>query len=124
MSVQTLTITDWLPPPVLNGSRQKHWAVLRKEADVAKKMAWAAARQARWTFVPGKVRLTVVFVFGVKRARDTDNTTARAKHLIDGLKKEFFHDDSTEWLELVVRAEVRRGVKQTVISLEPIGRES
>ena len=41
--------------------------------------------------------------------------------VVDGLVKgRFIEDDDTDHLELVVRAEVRKGVKQTEISLEPI----
>lgn len=116
---QTLLIEGWLPAPVLNGSRQKHWATLRKEALAAKTMAWTSAKQAGWVFVPGKVKLTVVFVFGVNRHRDTDNLYARAKHLVDGLKVMFFEDDDTDHLELVVLAVVLRGVKETRMLLEP-----
>lgn len=142
---QSLTIREWLPPPVLNGSRQKHWATLRKEAAAVKTMAWASAKQAGWTFVSGKVRLTVTFVFPVKRTRDTDNLVARAKHLVDGLKCRggmyvpvdtqgrmlgpaerriiaggFFTDDSVDWLELEVQAMVERGVKETRVSMEAV----
>lgn len=117
---QHLVIQSWLPAPVLNGSRQKHWAVLAKEAKAAKVMAWASAKQAGWVFMPDKVRLTVIFVFPVKRKRDTDNLYARAKHLVDGLKKVFFEDDCIEHLDLRVSAVVEPGVKQTRLTLEPV----
>lgn len=120
MTSQVAVIPDWLPPPVLNGSRQRHWASLRKEAEIGKTRAWAAARQAHWHFVPGKVRLYVTFTFNVKRFRDTDNLYARAKHLVDGLKGQFFTDDDADHLELVVHAEVLRGIKQTRLELLPL----
>lgn len=115
---QRCVIPDWLPPAVLNGSRQKHWSTLRKQALQTRTMVWASCKHAGWTRVDGKVRLTVLFVFPVKRRRDTDNTVARAKHLVDGIKGVFFEDDDTEHLELVVRAETRPGQKRTELLLE------
>lgn len=117
---QTLEIPGWLPPPVLNGSRQLHWSVLKRRADSTKLMAWTAARQAGWTRVPGRVRLTVTFVFTVNRRRDVDNMYARCKHLIDGLKGEFFADDSMDIMELTVKTEVQPGLKATRIELESL----
>ena len=114
---QSLTIPSWLPAPVLNGSRQVHWTVLRKRAEADKIMAWSAAKQAGWTFVPGKVRMVVTLVFPVNRRRDRDNTMARCKHVIDGLKGVFFTDDSMDMLDLEVRAEVQPGTKATHIEL-------
>ena len=117
---QTAVIADWLPAPVLNGSRQQHWSVLRSRAATDKAHAWLAARHAGWRFVPGRVQLTVTFVFSVKRRRDTDNLYARAKHLVDGLKGVFFTDDDADHLDLVVRAEQRPGAKETRLVLESL----
>jgi len=116
---QHCVIPNWLPPAVLNTSRQRHWASVRKEVNTVKETVWASAKHAGWQRLDCKARLTVVFVHPVKRTRDEDNTVARAKHVIDGLKP-FFVEDSPEWLERHVRAEVRPGVKQTELTLEPI----
>lgn len=83
--------------------------------------------------MPGKVRLTIVLVYPRKYRVDADNLVAKCKGLIDGLKcpgmgrdcvkfhhKGFFYEDSTVWLELVVRAEVEPGVKATRITLESV----
>lgn len=126
VTAQKLTIEGWVPPPVLNGSRQRHWSTLRAEAQAVKTRVWLAARAAGWVFVPGKVRLTVVFVFPNHRRRDIDNLTARCKHLIDGLKPRgviypgYFTDDSIDLLDLSVRAEVRPGVTATELTLEAV----
>jgi hypothetical protein len=120
MTTQRLVIRDWLPPPVANTSRQRHWATVRKEVEAVKIMVWASAKHAGWQPVKGRARITVVFVHAVKRRRDHDNTTARAKHLIDGLKP-WIVDDSEEWLDLpVVRNDVRRGERATEITLESL----
>lgn len=85
--------------------------------------------QAGWTAVAGRVRLTIVLVYPRKYRVDADNLAARCKGLLDGLKSDhkhnqgrlgWFADDSTEWLDLVVRAEVRPGQKATEITLEPV----
>lgn len=114
---QSLTIVGWLPAQLAN-SHLSPWEV-RKRRQAAKTMAWTAAKQAGWRFVPGKVHLTVTLVFSVNRKRDTDNLYARVAGLVNGLKRDFFTDDSTDYLDLVVRADVRKGVKQTEITLEP-----
>lgn len=112
-------IPDWLPAPVANGSRQKHWATIRRQAEGDKIMAWASAKQADWQRIPGHARLTITLVFPVKRQRDTDNTYARVKHVVDGLKP-FLIDDSDEWLTLVVHSTVEPGVKAVRMVLEEI----
>ena len=138
--MQTLTITDWHPTMSANGSHG-HWRTHQKKHDVDRDMAWAAARQANWEFVPGKVHLTVTLVYPRKYRVDADNLAARCKGLIDGLKGRsslngvratmivngqlqpafgFFTDDSTEWLDLVVRAEVVKGVKATRLELRAV----
>jgi hypothetical protein len=101
-------------------------------------MAWASAKHAGWQFVNGRVRLTITLVYPRKYRVDADNLAARCKGLIDGLKnytpprpvaiphtgievrRGFIEDDDTEHMELLVRAEVRRGEKATEITLEPM----
>lgn len=116
---QHLTIEDWLPDQISNGSIKSNWRKVAKAKKAAKTMAWASAKQAGWEFVPGRVRLSIVYVFSVNRTRDTDNLYARSIGLVNGLKGTFFEDDSTDVLDLVVTAEVRRGVKATEITLAP-----
>jgi len=111
-------IPHWLPDPVLNGSRQRHWASLRKQALVAQRRTWEFATAAGWKRQTGKVKLTVTLVFDVRRRRDTDNLYARAKHCVDGLKGSFFEDDDTEHLELHVLAE-HGPVRETRFVMEP-----
>jgi len=120
VSRQTLTIEDWLPAPVTNAGHG-HWATKYRQAEIAKKMAWASAKQAGWAYVEGKVRLTITLIFGVRRQRDHDNAVARCKHLVDGLKGAFFKDDSTDWMELVVKTEVRPREKGVRLVLEEAG---
>lgn len=115
---QTLVIKDWVPAPLANGSHG-HWSQRQKKIKAAKTMAWACARYAGWAFVPGRVRLTIVYVFPVNRKRDTDNLYTRSKGLVDGLKGDFFTDDDTEHLELVVLAVVLPKTTETRLMLEP-----
>jgi hypothetical protein len=137
--IQRLTIRCWHPTTNPNGSNSKgHWSTIRRRHDVDRDMAWASARQAGWVFVPGKVRLTITFVYPRKYRIDADNLAARCKGLIDGLNSAartqkiggtmvrtlgpgFFTDDSTEWLDLHVDATVERGVKETRLTLESLG---
>ena len=116
---QRLVIPGWLPPPVTNTSRQRHWATVRKEVKDVKEKAWGYAQAAGWVPVLGRARITVIFVHPVQRHRDHDNTTARAKHLIDGLKP-WIVDDSTDWLDLSITNVVRRGERATEITLEAV----
>lgn len=122
-----MTITDWHPATSANRSHD-HWRKTQKAHHADRDMAWASAMQAGWTRVPGKVRLTVVLVYPRKYRLDADNLASKCKGLIDGLKSDHVHnhgrlgwfaDDSTEYLELDVRAVVERGVKQTRLTLEP-----
>jgi hypothetical protein len=117
-----LVIPDFLPPPVLNTSRQRHWSAVRREAQNVKMTVWAYALAAGWkpdNPKPDRQRLTVVFVFPNRRQRDADNLYARAKHVVDGLKV-FLVDDDLEHLDLVVQAEVRPRVKETHLYLEAV----
>jgi Holliday junction resolvase RusA-like endonuclease len=62
----------------------------------------------------------VTFVFPVHRRRDVDNLYARAKGVVDGVKRGgWIVDDSSEWLDLKVVTEVRSGIRATVLLLEP-----
>lgn len=125
---QSLTITDWHPTTSANA--RGNWRMTHKRHHVDRDMAWASAMQAGWTFVGGKVRLTIVLVYPRKYHVDADNLVAKCKGLIDGLRKEdistrdlrhgYFTDDDTEHLDLVVRAEVEKGVKATRITLESL----
>jgi hypothetical protein len=146
-TVQTLTIKDWHPRTNVNGDNaRRHWSVIRRNHDIDRDMAWASAKQAGWVFVPGRVKLTITLVYPQKYRVDADNLAARCKGLIDGLKdgrapgyskgrgtqfiagygniQGFFHDDSTEWLDLEVRAVVERGVKETRIELRQAEEQS
>jgi hypothetical protein len=132
---QTLVIAGWHPTSSPN-NQKRHWRTVQKNHHIDRDTAWAAAMQAGWKFVPGKVRLTITFVCATNRRRDADNLVARCKGVIDGLKAQearsiaglrfassklgFFEDDDTAHLDLVVRADVRPGVKQLEITLEPV----
>lgn len=134
-AVQTAVIQHWHPTMSANGSHG-HWATHQKKHNIDRDMAWACARQAGWEFVPGRVRLTITLVYPRRYRVDADNLVAKCKGLIDGLKtlhygggfnltpvirrSGFFTDDSTEWLELIVRAVVEPGVKETRLQLEPV----
>ena len=138
---QELVIRDWHPRTNPNGDNaRRHWSVIRRNHDIDRDMAWASAKQAGWVFVPGRVKLTITLVYPRNTLPDTDNAYAKVKGLIDGLKHEgmvkpgvgwwesaaaglrgFFTDDSTEWLELEVRAIVEKGCKAVRIELEPAG---
>jgi len=131
MPAQTLTIPAWHPKTNVNGSNaRRHWSVIRKNHDIDRDMAWAAAKQAGWVFVPGKVRLTITLVYPKRPLPDTDNAYSKIKGCLDGLHCHgcihqmqhigFFRDDSAEHLELIVRAEVVPGCKQTKIELEAV----
>jgi hypothetical protein len=127
-AAQHLVIPDWHPTMSANGSHG-HWATRQKKHDVDMMMAWASAKHAGWTFMSGRVKLTITLVYPRTYRVDADNLAARCKGLIDGLKgpnskkmlnSGFFTDDNTQWLELTVRAEVRKGCKQTEITLESL----
>lgn len=122
---QELTIENWHPATSANRSHD-HWRKTQKAHHADRDMAWASAMQAGWQFVPGKVRLTVVLVYSRRYRVDADNLASKCKGLIDGLNVSnrgrlgWFTDDDTEHLELVVRAVVEPGVKQTRIFLEAV----
>jgi len=118
---QKLVIPNWLPPPVLNVSRQRHWAPVSREIREIVRLVYVSAIEARWKPIgrdAPRQRLTVVFVFPMRRRRDVDNLYARAKHCVDGIKP-FLVDDDSEHLDLIVKAETVPGVKQTQLTLEP-----
>lgn len=118
-TIQSLSIQGWIPDQITNGQGKAQWRAI-KARKAAKIMAWACARQAQWQFVPGRVRLSITYVFSVNRKRDTDNLYARSVGLINGLKGEWFTDDDTEHLDLHVQAVVEKGIKETRITLEPL----
>lgn len=120
-SVQTLTITDWLPDQLANGPHG-HWRVRQKKLQAAQTMVWASGKHAGIEPVTGPVRVTVTFVFAQKRRRDTDNLYSRAKGVVDGLVKGgWIEDDNTEVLELHVLSAVSiEKRKSTRITLEPL----
>ncbi len=66
--------------------------------------------------VDGRARLEVVLVCPRRYRVDADNVYARCKPLVDAAKA-YLVDDSTEWLDPVVRAEVATGRKATKLSL-------
>ena len=83
-------------------------------------LSFSGPRQAHWRPAEGSLRLSILFTFPQERRRDTDNLYARAKGLVDGLVKGgYIPDDDARVLDLVVRAEVRHGVRQTELVLEP-----
>lgn len=115
---QRLVILDWIPAPLANGSHG-HWSTRQKKLEAAQIMVWASAKHAGWIGAHAKSRLTVTLVFPQNRRRDTDNLYSRVKGVVDGLVKGgWIVDDDTEHLELIVRAEVRLGVKATELLLE------
>ena len=82
-------------------------------------MVWASATHAQLQPIKGKARLTITLVFDVRRRRDTDNLYARVKGVVDGLVKGgWIEDDSTDLLDLRVRAVTRRGECATELILE------
>jgi len=139
--VQSVAIEGWLPDPIANG-QHGHWSRHQAKLRIAQATVWAAAMQAGWRFVPGRVRLTITLVFRQQRRRDTDNLYARVKGCVDGLKSHtvttalgiklpvpvtrlgWFSDDSIDVLELVVKAEVSKEWTGTRITLEAIDGES
>lgn len=119
-AVQSLEIEGWLPAPNAN-VHADNWRKREKRLKAAQVMGWATAKQAEWVPVQGRAKLTVTLVFGVQRRRDTDNNYSRAKGLVDGLVKGgWLRDDSSEVLELVVKAEVSRAWTGTRMTLEAL----
>lgn len=112
-----LTINNWLPEQISNGSHG-HWSTRQKKLEHAAALVWVEARAAGLKAVPGKVHVHVHFVFPEKRRRDVDNLTARCKGVLDGLKRGFIDDDSMDVMTLEVSAEVERGRKALVVTLE------
>jgi hypothetical protein len=135
--LQTIAIEGWRPEQIANSSHG-HWSVRQKKLSIAQATVWAAAMQAGWRFVPGRVRLTITLVFAQERRRDTDNLYARVKGCVDGLRTHrvrrvngiklprpvvrlgWFSDDSADVLDLVVKAEVSREWNGTRITLESL----
>lgn len=116
---QHLTIPGWLPEPLTNGPHG-HWSVKQRKLQAAQTMVWSAAKQADWTPVKEFAVLTINLVFPVKRVRDRDGIYSRVKGCVDGLVRGgWIADDSMEHIDLRVTAEVRRGVRQTEITLAP-----
>lgn len=116
---QELVIPGWVPPNVANAGAA-HPMAKHKQTKITKQTVWAYAKHAGWKKIHTRGRLTVTFVFSVKRTRDVDNLAMRAKALVDGLKP-FFVDDSPEWLERPVpTVEVRKGVLETRVVLESL----
>lgn len=127
---QTLRVENWHPATTPN-ARARHWRQVQQRHHLDRDMAWARARQANWEFMPGRVKLTIAFVYPRTVRVDADNLVARCKGLIDGLKCPrfgrdcvnlhhlgFFTDDCVEFLDLHVNARIEKGVKATEISLE------
>jgi hypothetical protein len=117
---QELVIKDWLPDALTNGPRG-HWSVYQKKLKAAQTMVWAEAKHQGLKPITGRARVTITLVFGVERRRDRDGLFSRVKGLLDGLVKGgWLVDDSLAWLDLDVRAEVQKGVKETRITLEAL----
>jgi hypothetical protein len=118
--VQTMAIPDWHPTMSANGSHG-HWRTHQARHDADQRQGLRYAEHFGWTFMPGRVSLTITLVYPRTYRVDADNLAARCKGLIDGLRlrkgRGFFTDDSTEWLDLYVKADVRKGVKATEITL-------
>lgn len=118
---QELRILDWHPQWNPNGTgNRSHWATLRKRKKADEVMVWSAAKQAGWSFMPGRVHLEIVFVYPRTVRVDTDNLYSRVKGCLDSLKGWCIEDDSTDVLDLRVRAEVRKGVKALEMTLESV----
>ena len=115
---QTLTIVGWVPEQLANGPQGSWRNTWRKKKDAAS-MAIGHARQAEWVFMSGKVKMEIVYIFPQKRRRDPDGLVSRSKGVIDGLKV-FFTDDSTDYLDLSVTAEVIPGIKATRVTLTSV----
>ncbi len=118
---QTLTITDWLPEALTNGSHG-HWSQRQKKLQAAQTMVWSVAKQEGLQPVVGRVRVTITLVFAQKRRRDLDNLYARVKGCVDGLVKGgWIEDDNTEVLQLVVLDALSLSKKKsTRITLEAL----
>jgi Holliday junction resolvase RusA-like endonuclease len=116
--VQRLWIGDWLPEPLTNVSAD-HWRKREKKLKAAQVMVWSYAKHAGWQPVKGCARLTVTFVFPVKRRRDHDGLVSRVKGVVDGVVKGgWIVDDNTDLLDLQVKAETRPGQKGLLLELE------
>ena len=115
---QELVIPGWVPPNA--GNEHLHYMTRHKQVKMIKQTVWGAAKHAGWVKVTGRARLSVTFVFSVKRTRDVDNLAYRAKALVDGLKP-FVVDDSPEWLERPDPvAVVEKGRTATIVVLESL----
>jgi Holliday junction resolvase RusA-like endonuclease len=117
---QMLVIPDWLPAQLANSSHG-HWSTRQKKLRDAQIRVFVCARNADLQPIRGRARLTITLVFPNKRRRDIDNLNSRIKGVCDGLVRGgWLVDDSPEWLDLSVRAEVRPHERATELVLEPI----
>jgi len=112
-----VVIEGWLPHATVNA--RHHWAAANRNKRADQYHVMLALATSDMRRIRGKARLTVTFIFPVKRTRDIDNLYARAKSTIDVLVRGgYIVDDSTDMLELRVQAEYERGVARTIIELE------
>ena len=119
--IQTVTITDWLPTMNANGSVGSAYARNRiKKQDMG--TVWGSCKYAGWKRFEGKVRVTVILYFAVRRTRDDDNLRYRCKGVFDAVK-DFCTDDNTDDMEQIVLAQpaLIPGRRATEITMETLG---
>lgn len=130
--VWEITIPDWVPPAELslNGRRRGSWRETWRLQQEVGEMVTVAIWQAPWhphsrsrirEMTLERARVTVEFTFPRKRRRDPDGLAGRIKPILDTCVAEgLIKDDSTDHIELTIRARVEPGVTCTRITIEEV----
>jgi hypothetical protein len=104
----------------LNGRRRAHW---RQVWDAGVEVSWymSIALDARPLPHFNRARVTCTFVYPTHRRRDPDGLAGLCKPILDSLVNwNVLPDDTTEHVELAVRAIVEKGVTETRIRIEEL----
>lgn len=122
-----LTIPNWVPDSCLslNGRRRAHWRTIsqaQREAGFVMDAVLLGIKQKRVLPYYERARVSVEFVYPLKRRRDPDGLAGLAKPLLDILVSwAVLKDDDSEHVDLTVRAVVAKGVTETRIEIEALG---
>lgn len=118
-----IVIPGWTPDYCLslNRRRNTHWRKIREAQNQARWNLWAVSYGRSLPYWD-RVRVTIGFLFSVRRRRDVDGLVGLAKPLIDGLVElEIIPDDDSEHLvALTVVPSYEKGMSRTTITVEEV----
>lgn len=122
-----VVVPGWVPDSrlSLNGRLRTHWRVLGALRSEAKTMLTVALLAAQLAPVTGRARVAIDFVYPRRRRRDPDGLAGLAKPLLDALVDYgVLVDDSSEDIDLAVRALTERGTTETRIRISGVGHDT